>query len=107
MSKEEADKLACRVEELSCDRENIALYTKYSNEEMVFNTRLANAEEAAEERGKECGIELGVELGKEQGSKETKIDIAKNLIKAGLDSNKISEFTGLTVEEIEALRKVK
>ena len=99
MSKEEADKLACRVEELSCDRENIALYTKLTNEEMVFNTRLANAEEAAEE--------LGVELGKEQGSKETKIDIAKNLIKAGLDSNKISEFTGLTVEEIEALRKVK
>ena len=103
MSKEEADKLACRVEELSCDRENIALYTKYSNEEMVFNTRLANATEAAEERG----VELDVELGKEQGSKETKIDIAKNLIKAGLDSNKISEFTGLTVEEIEALRKVK
>ena len=115
MSKEEADKLTCRVEELSCDRENIALYTKLTNEEMVFNTRLANAEEAAEERGKErgielgkeLGVELGKELGKEQGSKETKIDIAKNLIKAGLDSNKISEFTGLTVEEIEALRKVK
>lgn len=38
---QEADKLTCRIDELSCDRENIVLYTKYSNEEMVFNTRLA------------------------------------------------------------------
>lgn len=43
---QEADKLTCRVDELSCNMENIALYTKYSNEEMVFNTRLANATEA-------------------------------------------------------------
>ena len=96
MSKEEADKLACRVEELSCDRENIALYTKLTNEEMVFNTRLANATEAAEERG--------VELGKEQGSKEMQIDIAKNLIKIGLDDTKISESTGLSLEDIAKLR---
>lgn len=43
---QEADKLTCRVDELSCDRENIAIYNKYGNEEMVFNTRLANATEA-------------------------------------------------------------
>ena len=43
---QEADKLTCRVGRLSCDRENIVLYTKYSNEKMVFNTRLANATEA-------------------------------------------------------------
>ena len=93
MSKEEADKLACRVEELSCDRENIALYTKLTNEEMVFNTRLANAEEAAEERGKE------------QGSKENAIENAKNAIALGLDDETISKITGLSLEEIKSLKK--
>lgn len=43
MGKEDAEKLICRVEELSCDKENIALFTKLSNEEMAFNTRLAEA----------------------------------------------------------------
>ena len=67
MSKEEADKLTDRLEELSCDRENIALYTKLTNEEMVFNTRLAYAEEEAKERGYNAGIEEGIEKGIEQG----------------------------------------
>ena len=88
MSKEEADKLACRVEELSCDRENIALYTKLTNEEMVFNTRLANATETA----------------KEQGSKETSIENAKNAIALGLDDETISKITGLSLEDIAKLR---
>ena len=116
MSKEEADKLTDRLEELSCDRENIALYTKLTNEEMVFNTRLAYAEEEAKERGYnagiekgiekgiEQGIEKGIEQGIEQGSKETQIDIAKNLIRIGLDNNKISESTGLSIKEIESLK---
>lgn len=42
---QETDKLTCLIDELSCDRENIALYTKYSNEEMVFKLE-ANATEA-------------------------------------------------------------
>ena len=120
MSKEEADKLTDRLEELSCDRENIALYTKLTNEEMVFNTRLAYAEEEAKERGYnagvekgieqgieqgiEKGIEQGMEQGIEQGSKKMQIDIAKNLIRIGLDNNKISESTGLSIKEIESLK---
>lgn len=42
---QEADKLTCRVDELSCDRENIAIYNKYGNEEMVFRLE-ANVTEA-------------------------------------------------------------
>ena len=60
---------------------------------MVFNTRLANAEEAAEERGKE------------QGSKENAIENAKNAIALGLDDETISKITGLSIKEIESLRK--
>ena len=108
MSKEEANKLTDRLEELSCDRENIALYTKLTNEEMVFNTRLAYAEEEAKERGYnagiEEGIEKGIEQGIEQGSKEKAFENAKNAIAIGLDSETISKITGLSIEEIEHLR---
>ena len=101
MSKEEADKLTSRVEELSDDKENIALYTKLTNDEMVFNTRLMNASEEAEERGHERGIEQGIE----QGSKEKALEIARNLLKIGIDENKIFQSTGLSLEEIEVLKK--
>lgn len=116
MSKEEADKLTDRLEELSCDRENIALYTKLTNEEMVFNTRLAYAEEEAKERGYnagieegiekgiEQGIEKGIEQGIEQGSKEKAFESAKNAIAIGLDSETVSKITGLSIAEIEHLR---
>ena len=88
MEKEEADKLTDRLEELSCDRENIALYTKFTNEEMVFNTRLAYAEEEAKERG----------------SKENAFENAKNAIGIGLDNETISKITGLSIKKIEHLR---
>ena len=67
----------------------------YGFKTLLSKIRLANATEAAEERG--------VELGKEQGSKEMQIDIAKNLIKIGLDDTKISESTGLSLEDIAKL----
>ena len=72
MSKEEADKLTSRVEELSDDKENIALYTKLTNDEMVFNTRLMNASEEAEERGQE------------RGSKEKALEIARKCLEKGM-----------------------
>ena len=39
-------------------------------------------------------------------SKKMQIDIAKNLIRIGLDNNKISESTGLSIKEIESLKEV-
>ena len=92
MSKEEADKLTSRVEELSDDKENIALYTKLTNDEMVFNTRLMNASEEAEERGQE------------RGSKEKALEIARKCLEKGMPSNTISELTNLAVAEIEKLK---
>ena len=92
MGKEDAEKLIYRAEELSCDKENIALFTKLSNEEMAFNTRLAEAERDAKKRYKD---------GVEEGSKKN----AKNAIGLGLDNETISKITGLSVEEIEKIRK--
>ena len=45
----------------------------------------------------------GIKEGKEEGLKEGKIEIAKNMLKKGLDINLISELSGLTIEEVEKL----
>jgi len=45
------------------------------------------------------------EEGKEEGLKEKSIEIAKNMLKEGLDINLISKLSCLTIEEVEKLDK--
>ena len=59
----------------------------------------------AEEKGIQKGIEEGVKQGLEQGAKQRNIEIAKNLIQNGLDNELISKSTGLSIEEVKAIRK--
>ena len=49
--------------------------------------------------------EKGVQKGLEQGAKQRDIEIAKNLIRKGLDNDFIIETTGLSLEEVETIRK--
>ena len=44
------------------------------------------------------------EEGKEEGLKEKSIEIAKNMLKKGLDVNLISELSGLSVDEVNELK---
>jgi len=57
-----------------------------------------------EKIGREIGIKEGIEKGEKQGRKQEKIEIAKNLLKAGIDIKIIINTTGLTKEEIEILK---
>ena len=50
------------------------------------------------------GEKIGIEKGKAEGEKKAKIETARNLIKIGLSVEQISLATGLSVEEIEALK---
>ena len=47
------------------------------------------------------------EFGYEMGVQERNIEIAKNMMKDGISKDKISRYTGLSVEEIEKLKEVK
>ena len=49
--------------------------------------------------------EKGIQKGIEQGAKQEKIEIAKNLIQNGLDNELIAKSTGLSIEEVEEIRK--
>ena len=90
MNKKDTEKLVNRAKELSRDDEYIRLFDEEENyKELIRNTELAEAREE--------GIKLG--------SKETAIDIAKNLIKIGLTNEQIVETTKLSIDEIDKLRK--
>ena len=60
---------------------------------------LVKATEDAEQRGLERGLEQGLERGLEQG----KLDVARRLLTL-LDDEAIAQSTGLSIEEIQALR---
>ena len=45
------------------------------------------------------------EKGEQAGRISAKMEIAKNLLKLGIEPNKISEATNLTIDEIEELSK--
>lgn len=47
--------------------------------------------------------EKGREEGREEGEKQAKIAVAKNLLKAGVSIDIITETTGLTVNEVKDL----
>ena len=54
---------------------------------------------------KRAGFEDGQKVGFEDGQKTKEKEIAQNLLKLGMEIEKISEATGLTVEEIKNLKK--
>ena len=69
--------------------------------------RLAELREKAvrdEMAMRDSGIKEGYKKGLEDGEKKEKISIAKNMLKANIDKNTISELTGLTIEQIENIQ---
>ena len=96
MSKEEAKNFVNKAKELSSDDEMVYMFDQENMQEMIRNTEL---EEATEK-----GIKQGIEQGIEQGSQEKALAIAKNLLNAKMDLKTIAEVTGLTIEDIDALK---
>ena len=58
----------------------------------------------AKKAGFEDGQKVGFEDGQKTGVENEKKEIAENLLKLGIEIAKISEATGLTVEEIKKLK---
>ena len=55
------------------------------------------------EKGIQEGIEKGIQEGMEKGIEQSKIEIARNLKKSGIDIKIISDNTGLSIEQVEKL----
>ena len=85
------EKAEQKIEYLSSDEEAMRIY--YERERSLHER--ANMISSAEARGLEKGIEKGIEQGK--------IEVAKNLLDI-LDDKTIAAKTGLSIEEVKALR---
>ena len=58
-----------------------------------------------EARGIQLGEARGIRLGRTEGIQLGRTETARNLLRMGLDLTKIAEATGLTLEEIQSLKK--
>ena len=56
-------------------------------------------------KGLEEGLEKGLEKGHSEGRYEMAVLITENMMKQGLTPDQTAALTGLTVDEVEALRK--
>ena len=81
-----------------------ALMNAIINMDMAEMDRAQEITDARQEGIKE-GEVRGEARGKEIGKEENKIEIAKKMLEAKVDIEKISEFTGLTIEEVEKLKE--
>ena len=105
---------------LDMDKENLfklsktdKLAKKYYDKFMELNTNqefvglLSNDEEyemyVKSEISEACGYAR--KEGIEEGSKESKLEIAKAMVKKNMDINLIAEITNLPVEEIKTLKQ--
>ena len=78
----------------------LGAYDKEMHERMKNNSIIKNAVE----RGVKEGIEKAVEKAKEETILEEKIEIARIMLKKGIDDNTICECTGLSSHQLEDLR---
>jgi len=111
-SKEEHEMLAKKneyikeaVTEIEKINRNLALKQEYIKRQMALMDEESQRDsyfEAGKEQGKEEGIKQGVEEGIEQGIKQGQLDIA---VKLGLSIEQIQAFTGLSLQEIEEIKK--
>ncbi len=68
---------------------------------------IEGAREEGLKKGLEEGIQKGIEEGIKEGEAESKRKIAINMLALGLDQDTIIKATGLTLSELEELKKEK
>ncbi|MPQ45357.1 hypothetical protein GBZ86_16735, partial [Clostridium tarantellae] len=93
---------------ISCDEKQRALYElrakALKDETSALNKAKREGKEEGLKEGKEKGLKEGKEKGIKEGEKIKSLEIAKNLLDV-LDDETIALKTGLTVDEINQLRK--
>ena len=65
----------------------------------------AIGQKIGEEIGETRGRKIGEEIGETRGKKLQSVEIAQKMLKGGRPVEEIQEFTGLSISEIESLRK--
>ena len=92
------------------DDEDRTNYIKAMNTERDTYNQIEYARETGREEGREeghkVGKEEGLKVGREEGAKQKSFDIAKRMLEKGIETETISELTGLTEKEISELDRI-
>ena len=71
---------------------------------MITERDYYNILETAKKEGREAGYAEGEAKGREAGLAEGEARVAKNMLAAGMPEEQIIEFTGLSAEQLAALK---
>ena len=96
----EVEKYMKEVERVNEDPRFREYMTKEEDQKKIYNTQMSKAYN----EGISEGISKGIEQGVLEGGKEKSIEIAKKMLQKKENILEISEYTGLTIEEIESLK---
>ena len=89
----------CKMDQEKRDK----VISKMTTERDLRN-QMAYAIEQGLQQGREQGLRQGLQQGLQQGREEERIDIAKGMLADGMPVESIAKYTGLTAEEIMALK---
>ena len=107
MSNKEIQKARKALEEVSADEHEqylAELRQKYiMDQKAIEDAGYDKGFKAGSKEGLKQGIQKGVQQGIEQGKRQKNLEIAKKMLLKKLDLNTISEFTGLSVDELKKL----
>ena len=99
------EKAEMNIQEIKEAKNELLRLSASDKERMKYEDRRAALLDkvSALENAEEKGIEIGKEIGKKEGEQNKAIEVAKNLIEAGVDIEIIIKSTGLERVEIEKL----
>ena len=97
-----------RVFERLFEAAKIAAYTKeerdqYENDMMTEND-YRNTIDYARDEGREAGLAEGKAEGRAEGKVEGKAEVARNMLASGMPEEQVMAMTGLTAEQLAALK---
>ena len=83
--------------------EELEAYDEYLDALRVEGTIRQDSLQEGREEGEQIGIAKGREEGREEGREGEKKNIARVMLQEGMDIDRISKITGLSVEDIKGL----
>ena len=92
-----------RLSVLKMSDEERNKYYKYINKSVKQEDVLNAAEEKGREKGLKQGMQKGIQQGLQQGADNKAIEIARQMIKKGMDLQLVSDLTGLSITDLEKL----
>ena len=84
------------IKQMSMDEKEWELYTSRQMAILDYNTGMKNARDDGINEGERIGLSKGEKI----GENKAKLEIAKNLLKLGIDAEDIQKATGLTRRRI-------